>query len=362
MTGRRWFRWALLLGLLGLLGLAALSCGDAERAREPAAHAAPERPAQLRATLAIKRYVDARVAELVDAAEAMCAAAPEPDAGGWSPRQDARAVERMRRRWRDARRAYERVEGAIAILFPELDVQVDARYEHHAELHTDEAPFDGRGFVGMHAVERILWADSIAPPVLDFERSLPGYVPAATPASRAEARAFRDGLCARLVRDVRRMQQQLEPLALDPQTAWRGIQGSIEEQAEKVLLGATGQDESRYARTTLADLRANLEGGRAVLEAYRPRIAQRPEAAALRPEIEARMAALERAYGSIEGDALPPVPDGFDPDEPSAADLRTPYGRLFSLLATASDPRAEGSLAATLRRAGEAMDIPPLSR
>lgn len=334
------------------------ACGDLAPAPVPEpSPVAPER----QAILDVKVYVDENVARLVEACEGICAAAPAPDADGWSIEADGDAVDSMRRQWRSARDAYERVEGAIAILFPRLDQDVDGRYEHIVELRPDLAPFDETGFIGMHALERILWAGSHSADVERFERGLRGYGEPRTPAGQEEAARFRDGLCARLVRDATTMQRQLAPLALDHQTAWRGIQGSVEEQAEKVAFHATGEDESRYSQRTLADMRANLAGGRAVLAAYAPMMAANPRASALRDTIEERFAALARAYGS-DGDALPPVPDGFDPDGPSADHLATPYGHLFTLLSTASDPREEGSLAHLLRRAGDAMDIPPLAR
>ncbi len=322
----------------------------------------PEVPPDRRAIVEVKSYVDSHVAALAEAVRSMCAAAPAPDADGWSLERDRAAVSAMRREWRRARVEYERVEGAVAILFPHNDQAIDGRYEHEAELRRDGDPFDDRGFVGMHAVERILWSSSIPAATERFERGLPGYVEPRFPASEAEAARFRDGLCARLVHDVETMRDQLAPVALDAATAWRGIQGSIEEQSEKVLLGATGQDESRYAENTLADMRANLEGGRAVLAAYDALIEATPGARARRGEIDARLRELEQAYDAIEGHALPPVPDAFDPDEPSEAHLATPYGGLFTLLSRASDPDASGSLAHELRRAGDAMHIPPLSR
>lgn len=338
--------------------LAGVGCGSDEAPGAPE----PDRSASDRAVQDVKAYVTEHVAALSAACEAICAAAPEPDGDGWTAADDAGAVRTMRDRWRAARIEYERVEGAIAVLFPQLDLDVDGRYEHVAELESDPDPFDAHGFVGMHAVERILWADAHPPEVRRFERALHGYVEARTPGDAAEAREFREGLCARLARDVATMRAQLEPLALDPQTAFRGIQGSIEEQAEKVLLGATGQDESRYAQNTLADMLANLEGGRAVLAAYEPMMREAPEAGALLPAIERRLSELERAYTEIGTDALPEVPEGFNPDTPEEAHLETPYGRLFSLLSHESDPRAEGSLAQLLRRSGQAMGIPPLAR
>lgn len=348
------------------LALVALGCqgeGEAapipppERAAAPAAASLDER-----ATRALKRYVDAHVAELAAACAAICEAAPAPDADGWSAEADRASVDEMRARWRRARAAYERIEGAIAILFPETDADVDGRYERVTELRADPMPFDAHGFVGMHAVERILWASERSPAVDAFEAALPFSAPARTPRDALEARAFTSQLCARLVSDVRAMERELGPIALDPATAWRGIHGSIEEQAEKVLLGSTGEDESRYAAHTLADMRANLEGGRAALRAFAPSIESLPDGPERLAAIEAQLAALDRAYRDAGGDALPPVPDGFDPDAPSDAHLATPYGRLFVLVRDASDPRRPGSLAALLRETGDAMGIPPLGR
>lgn len=340
-----------LLGLAGLLSLAAGCGSDA-----PAAAPAPI-PPERQTVLEVKAYVDARVDDLAQAVGALCEAAPA-DAAGW---RDAARRDAMRARWGEARNAYERVEGAVAILFPEIDQRVDGRYEHAVELSPDPDPFDGRGFTGMHAVERVLWADSISPETRRFEEALRGYVPPRAPSTDAEAARFRDGLCARLVADVGTMRAQLGPLALDHQTAWRGVQGSIEEQVEKVALGATGQDESRYAGRTLADMRANLASSRAILDAYAPLIAAHPEAAAHARAVASRLDALELAYG-VTPDGLPPVPEGFDPDAPSPAHAATPYGRLHALLARESDPDRDGTIAHHLREAGLAMGIPPLVR
>lgn len=332
-----------------LLGAATLACVlgcEGERASVPPAEP-PGSPRET-ATREVKRYVDGEIGALVGAARALCAASPD--------------AARMRVHWHEARVRYERVEGAIAILFPQTDADVDGRYEHVAERGTDTEPLDDRGFVGMHAIERVLWADASRPEVIAFERALPGYVPPRPLEGEADARAFREGLCARLVRDLAAMEAALAPVALDPQTAWRGIQGSIEEQAEKLRLGTTGQSESRYADHTLADMRANLEGGRAVLEAFATEIEALPDGPERLRRLREGLSQLDETYRAIEGDGLPPVPDGFDPDAPSEAHLATPYGRLFARLARESDPEHAGSLAHALRETGLAMGIAPLAR
>jgi iron uptake system component EfeO len=327
--------------------LAHLAGCEGERAGAASAATRTATPREV-ATREVKRYVDGEIGALVGAARALCAASSDEA--------------RMRAHWREARVRYERVEGAIAILFPQTDADVDGRYEHVAERSTDAEPLDDRGFVGMHAIERVLWAETPRPDVIAFERALPGYVPARPLSSEGDVRSFRDGLCARLVRDLAAMEAALAPVALDPQTAWRGIQGSIEEQAEKVRLGTTGQSESRYAGHTLADMRANLEGGRAVLEAFATEIEALPDGSERLRRLREGFSELEEAYRAIEGDDLPPVPEGFDPDAPSDAHLATPYGRLFARLARDSDPEVAGSLAHTLRETGLAMGIAPLAR
>lgn len=341
--------------------LSVAGCDDPPEVAPPPSPgpAAEELGAEDRAVRGVKAYVDQRVDELVAEGEALCAAAPEPDTDGWDLERDEESVLAMRAAWRRMRDRYESVEGAVQILFPQHDLDLDGRLEHYAELGHETTPFDRHGFVGMHAVERVLWSDSSAPRVLAFERALLGYVEARFPRDEAEARAFREQLCGRLVDDLRDLRDQLGPLALDAATAWRGIQGSIEEQAEKVLFAATGQTESRYARQTLADMRANLAGGRAVLEAFAPALDEQPQVADERARIVEALAALEALYASIDGDALPLVPEGFDPDAPSGDG---DYARLHRHLARASDPAESEALLATLRRVGRAMDIDPIAR
>lgn len=315
--------------------------------------------------LAVKQHVATDLAEFVSASRALQAAAPVPDADGWSASRDAAAVTAMRAHWLRARRAYERVEGAIAVLFPDLDVSTDQRYDaflaDEIPTHRDDDLFDGEGVTGMHAIERILWADAHPPRVVTFEMGISGYVPAAFPSDMAQAARFRDGLVARLVRDAAQMQQEFAPLALDTPAAFRGVIGSVQEQVEKVERAATAEEESRYAQVTLLDMRANLEGARRTWQAFRAWVLFR-NGAALAGRIDARFAALQQAYDAIQGDALPAVPMGWNPDSPSAEHRATPYGRLRTTLAEESDPTRAGSLAAEMNAAADLLSIPRLAR
>jgi iron uptake system component EfeO len=195
------------------------------------------------AILAVKAYTDAELGNLSAAALALQGAAPDPDADGW----DAGETAAMEAAWVDARNAYERVEGAIAVLFPDLDAATDERYDGFIAEGPDSNLFDGEGVIGVHGIERIVWADRHPSWVVTFESALPNYSPAAFPATQAEADAFKNALCQRLVEDTATMESEFEPLALDSAAAFRGVIGSMAEQYEKVALASTGEDESRYA-------------------------------------------------------------------------------------------------------------------
>ncbi len=315
-------------------------------------------PAQ-RVILDVKAYVASEIEALERAARELQAAAPPPDADGWSAVADPVAVRRMRASWGRMRVAYEHVEAAITVLFPETDVAIDARYEGFAEAGVDREPFDGRGVTGMHAIERVLWADEIPAAVRAFEASLREgrvYVPAAFPADAREAAAFRDGLVQRMVDDVAAMRREFRPLALDPAAAYRGVVASMREQSEKVDLAATAEEESRYAQRTLADMRANLEGGAVIFGCFRPWLHIEGHAA-LADAIDRRLRRLQARYAALPGGALPAVPEGWNPDAPTPAHLASPYGALRAELIAESDPDREGSLAAMMVRAGQALGV-----
>lgn len=310
--------------------------------------------------------ITADLAELTAAVREIRAAAPAPDADGWNATADAASVTRMRAAWKRARRAYEHVEGAIALLFPDLDVSMDERYDGFVvELpgRRDADLFDAQGVTGMHAVERILWSNETPSFVVEFERGIAGdgYTAAAFPADAAQATAFRDGLMARLVSDSETLQREFAPLALDTAAAYRGVIGSIAEQVEKLTKAATAEEESRYSNTTLFDMRSNLEGARRTFAAFRPWLVERGQQALI-TQIDARFDAIDRAYTAIGSDALPRIPAGWNPDAPTAEHLATPYGQLYSLLTRESSAATAGSLVALMNSAGDAMGIARLAQ
>ncbi|MBX5482264.1 MAG: EfeM/EfeO family lipoprotein [Myxococcaceae bacterium] len=308
----------------------------------------------------VKTYVQTNLDALHQAAVDLRNDAPAPDADGWNATDDAAAVAKMKEDWKKARVAYERIEGAIAVLFPELDVSTDERYDGFIAEAPDDNLFDGEGVIGIHAVERILWSDSIPASVREFEEGLPNYRPAAFPATQEEAAAFKDGLLARLEADTKQMRDDFAPLELDPAAAFRGVIGSIEEQVEKVNLAATGEEESRYAQHTLADMRANVEGGREIFKAFSPWLLGTEHGKELDDGVKGGFDRLDAAYAAVEGDALPPVPQTWSSQNPSEADLATPFGKLWKVVRDEADPGLEGSTAHEMNHAAEALGIPEL--
>ncbi len=336
---------------LSLLGVAA--CGNEE---DPPV----ETDFEKQSLLAVKTYITGEVDDLAAAAVALKAAAPDADADGWSATTDAAAVTAMKAEWKKARIAYERVEGAIAVLFPNLDVATDERYDGFLEEGPDTNLFDAEGVTGVHGIERILWADSHPPEVVTFESTLTGYQAAAFPATQAEAEAFKNELLEQLVIDTAKMKADFSPLALDSSTAYRGVIGSMEEQLEKVSLAQTGESESRYAGHTLADMRANLEGGEATFAAFEPWIGSKEGGAALITKVKASFANIRAEYSVTSGDSIPPVPATWNPDDPSAEDLMTPYGKLYTLLTTEADPGMATSLVSVMTDGASMLGIPTL--
>lgn len=311
---------------------------------------------ETQAQLDVKDYVGAQLSGLAVSAAAIQDAAPEPDADGWQSGQ----TDDLELAWAQARDRYERIEGAIAVLFPGIDVSTDQRYDYFVANGPDDDLFDDEIVTGDHAIERIVWADRMPDGVLAFESSLPYYDPAAFPSNEEEATEFRDLLCRRFTDETAEMDDEFAPLALDSAAAFRGVIASMSEQLEKVALASTGEDESRYAQRTLADMRANLEGGRAIYEAFVPWLESQDGGADLADQIDAGLDRVSGAYDDLDGDAIPEVPADWNPDDPSEADLATPYGQLWTLLSTEADPEAPGSLVGSMTEAADLLGIPRL--
>lgn len=315
---------------------------------------------QDQALLDVKQYIQTNLDSLDTAVVALQRDAPAPDADGWNATQDAAAVQKMKADWKQARTAYEHVEGAIAILFPDLDVSTDARYDDFIATDPDNDLFDDQGVTGIHAVERILWSDSVPPKVAEFEKGLPYYVAPAFPANDTQAREFKEKLLQRLVDDVKTMKSQFGPLALDTAAAYRGVIGSMNEQVEKANKAASGEEESRYAQYTLADMRANVDAGVSIYAAFKPWLLSKSGGKDLDTKISAGFKRIQDHYATLSGDSLPEVPNTWSSDHPSDQDLATPFGQLYQVLAAESDPARDGSLVSAMEASADVLGIPRL--
>jgi iron uptake system component EfeO len=297
---------------------------------------------------------------MVAGATLLCAAAPTGH--GWDATADAAAIAAMKDAWVSTRVGYEPTEGALAPIFPDIDFSIDARYDDFlTELGSDgdTDAFDGAGVTGMHAIERILYAPETPAHVVEFEKVLPGYRPAAYPSTAAEAAAFKTGLCQKLVDDATLERQQWQgATGYDLGAAFQGLIGLMNEQREKVNKAATSEEESRYSQRTMADLRDNLDGSRKIYALFAAWIVSKPGGDQVDADIVAGFAQLETLYTAVSGDLIPQPPATWSSENPSAADLMTPFGQLYSGVRAAVDPSRKGSVVERMNEAAVLMGFP----
>jgi iron uptake system component EfeO len=326
--------------------------------------APPEDDATRRATTARAMH-DALLVDVQALAKAVVElkdAAPTPADRGWDKTLDAAAIASMRAAWIRARTAYEHIEGALAPLFPDIDTAIDARYDDFladlAGKGGDPYLFDDTGVTGMHAVERVLFSDTIPARVTTFEKTLAGYVAAALPATAQEAADFKSKLCAKLVADTTTLLGEWTPAKIDVVIAYSGLVSLVEEQREKVVKASTGEEESRYAQRTMTDLRDNLAGTKTAYALFQPWIVSKTGGADLDKGIVAGLAALEAAYATVQGDAIPEPPATWSAESPSAADLATPFGKLYASVTAQVDRAKTDSVVSRLDTAGTLLGFP----
>lgn len=309
--------------------------------------------------------------ELLAAATDLQAAAPVTPGRGWDATKDAAAIDASRKAWIRARTAYEHIEGAVAPIFPDVDFTIDARYDDfmaHLAPNGDADPFDGEGATGLHMVERVLWADGIPASVVASEKVLPGYVPAAFPATEAQSTAFRGKLCARIVSDATTLRKQWTPANIDVPAAFQGLVSVMNEQKEKVNKAAAGEEESRYSQRTLTDLRANLDGTKKIYALFQPWLLSKTSTDPTRDgktidtAILGQFDTLTTLYAGVGADALPFPPATWSAEMPSSADLATPFGKLYSGVKTAVDPTLDGSLGTEMNYAAALLGFPQFTQ
>jgi iron uptake system component EfeO len=305
------------------------------------------------AAAAAKAILLDRAHDLAQAAQSLRIAAPST-AAGW---QDAAAIAAMRGAWKDAHRAYRQVSGASGMLFPELAEELDGRYEEALARGADPYLFDDEGFFGLHAVERVLWADAIPAGVLAKESAWEGYVAPAFPATDEEAADFRAALCARLVAESEELEQKIEALDLESPAAYEAAVRLVEAELDELVEAGEGLDFSRYAAFSLADLRASLASAEATHAVFRDWLLTKEEGAHVDGEIAEGFARLSQAFASIEGDAIPSPPEGWSATAPTSAMQATPFGALFAAVHAESDDTTDGSLAHSMDEAAGLLGI-----
>jgi iron uptake system component EfeO len=347
MNLRRHARPVALLSLL----LPACSGGDDDLVVADAAHDAA-------AAAGAKRVLVSSARDLHAAAVTIQAAAPD---AAWSAAGDPSSVAAMKAAWKDARHAYQGLEGVADLSFPDLDAAIDTRYDDQLALGPDPDPFDDQGFVGLHAIERILWSDAVPASVIAFESSLVGYVAPAFPATPTEATEFKGGLCGRLVADTAALQARVEGLALDSPSAYAAAIKLVQIQIIKIQEAGAGKDESRYAGSTLADMRANVAAAEATHAAFRGWLMAKQGGSGVDGQVAAGFALLDQAYAQVSGDGLPIPPSGWSSIAPTASMLDTPFGTLFQAAGAEADDTRDTSLAHAMGQVVGLLGIAPLA-
>jgi iron uptake system component EfeO len=305
---------------------------------------------------------------LVAAAKEIQAAAPVTPGRGWDKAQDGAAIEATKAAWIKARSAYERVEGALAPIFPDIDASIDARYDDFlADLGGagDDDLFDDVGVTGLHAVERILYSDTIPSHVVEFEKTIAGYKPAAFPATEQESSDFKNKLCAKMIADAQTFHDQWQPAKIDVAVAFQGLVSLMNEQREKVNKASTNEEESRYSQRTMADLRDNLAGTKRAYGVFKPWLVTKgspapgvDDGAATDAKIAGDFAALDALYARFPDPAIPQPPDTWAAESPSPQDLATPFGQLYSGVHDAVDPNKTGSVVDEMNKAATILGFP----
>ena len=314
--------------------------------------------------LGVKNFVNGELTLLNDSAATLQSFTASPDANGWNVDDDAASVITMKQQWKNARLSSERVQGVIAALFPALDRATGGRWDGFIDEAADDNVFDDAGVTGVHGVERILFSDEVPADVLAFEQAHgDSFVPSrftapAFPASLTQAEDFKGKLVQRLVDDTATMKEEFLGVDLTLEAAFGAVLASLQAQAAKVNVAGAGQDESRYAQHTLADMRANLEGGLAIYEAFDALFdARGDEGEALHDEIHEAFQRVRAHYDGITGDALPLVPATWNPAQPSEADLATEYGALFLFLTKETDVDDDTSFVSALQRGAALLEL-----
>ncbi|MFT5434795.1 MAG: hypothetical protein ACI9OJ_005509, partial [Myxococcota bacterium] len=294
-------------------------------------------------TLALHAEVGERLADFEGALANLEAAVPPPDADGWSDSTEAAAVLTMREHWRQARVAYQKIWPFVAVLHPAEEAELDLLLDVYLNEPSDE-------FVGMHAIERILWADAIDAAVLATEDLLDGAPKARFPNDAASARYFRDDLVGGARSAAKRMATRHQSEGLGPELALIGM-AKMTEKLLKKLAPPLGLYESRYSRHTAAELLANIDGLESAWRVLEPL-----GDTAATSAVNAGLGRLRTILAGVEH--LPTVPENWNPSIVEPPVGVGDYQGLWTALRAEVD-LVEGSLTWGLMRALTAAEALP---
>ena len=171
-------------------------------------------------------------------------------------------------------------------------------------------------------------------------------------------------LLGRIVTDAQTLLDGWTPAMINVSDAFQGLIGLVNEQQEKVNLAASGAEESRYSQRTMADLRSNLDGTTSIYELFRPWLKSKPATGGVPSgtdvdaSIEAGFDTLKALYATVPGDAIPQPPATWSAEAPSAADLKTPFGMLYSQIHAAVNPAKPDSIVSHMNQGAQLLGIP----
>src|SRR6187401_2875957 len=101
----------------------------------------------------------------------------------------------------------------------------------------------------------------------------------------------------------------------------------------------------------MTDLRDNLVGSKAAYALFKPWILSKvdpkdptKDGKTIDGKIQKGMAALDAAYLLVSGDAIPTPPPTWMAENPTPADLMTPFGKLYTAVQAAADPTLPDSV------------------
>jgi iron uptake system component EfeO len=313
------------------------------------------------------QLLKSRVRALHQAALDLQSAAPASPDRGWDGAMDAAALISMKNSWISMRTAWESSEGVVTQLFPDLDQAMDSRYEdllsavvEGGSTTGDADPFDGSGIIGMHAIERILYAPDTPQAVVSYEAGIGGASPAVWPATAEEAAAFKSGLCQRLVDDSQALVTGWQPERIKLSDAFKGLQGLMQAQEEKVNLAAEHQEESRYSQRTMSDLRHNLSGTTEIYELFTDWLSTKPNGLAINAEVEQALDMLGQIYGGVDGVSIPDPPADWSSKMVSPENQQTPFGMLYRSVLQAVEPTRPGSVVDAMNHAAKTLGLSQL--